>query len=53
MSNHRPTDKEIAQTWAEECRLRREQIAADKRRDDDMRGLTRESKPDLQGAPNA
>lgn len=53
MSNPGRTDDQLARMWVRECRLRREQIAADKRRDDEMRGLTRESKPQREGGSHA
>jgi hypothetical protein len=52
MSNHAPTDEEIAQMWDEETAARREEIARRKRLDDLMRGagLTRDTRPKLEGA---
>jgi hypothetical protein len=37
MSNHRPTDNEIASMWFEECKRAREILAERQRLDDAMR----------------
>ena len=54
MSNHRTTDRELEQMFAEAFSNARNEQAERLRVDDAMRaaGLTRESKPDLQGAPS-
>jgi hypothetical protein len=50
MSQRKPTDQEVSDLWADECRLRREQIAARQRLDDDMRAAGFATpKPVLQG----